>query len=62
MKTSLTRRDFVRTAAMGAAALSVTGHPEGFMAAYSSNLGNSGGSRTRFFCEKGQLVLDIGKA
>ena len=28
------------------------------MAAYSSNLGNSGGSRTRFFCEKGQLVLD----
>jgi len=33
-------------------------YPEGFMAAYSSNLGNSGGSRTRFFCEKGQLVLD----
>jgi predicted dehydrogenase len=33
-------------------------YPEGFMAAYSSNLGNSGGSRTRFFCENGQLVLD----
>ena len=33
-------------------------YPEGFMVAYSSNFGNSGGSRHRYFCEKGQLILD----
>ncbi|MFZ2642181.1 MAG: Gfo/Idh/MocA family oxidoreductase [Verrucomicrobiia bacterium] len=33
-------------------------YPEGFMVAYSSNFGNSGGNRHRFFCEKGQLILD----
>jgi predicted dehydrogenase len=33
-------------------------YPEGFMVAYSSNFGNSGGSRHRFFCEKGQLIMD----
>ncbi len=33
-------------------------YPEGFMVAYSSNLGNGSGSRHRFFCEKGQLNLD----
>ncbi|MCX6908822.1 MAG: hypothetical protein NTY01_12365 [Verrucomicrobia bacterium] len=33
-------------------------YPEGFMVAYSSNLGNGGGSRHRYFCEKGQLNLD----
>lgn len=33
-------------------------YPEGFMVAYSSNFGNSGGSRNRLFCEHGQLILD----
>ena len=33
-------------------------YPEGFMVAYSSNFGNGGGSRHRYFCEKGQLILD----
>jgi predicted dehydrogenase len=28
------------------------------MVAYSSNFGNSGGNRHRYFCEKGQLILD----
>lgn len=33
-------------------------YPEGLMVAYSSNFGNSGGSRHRYFCEKGQLIMD----
>ena len=33
-------------------------YPEGMMVAYSSNFGNSGGSRHRYFCQKGQLNLD----
>jgi predicted dehydrogenase len=33
-------------------------YPEGLMVAYSSNFGNGGGSRHRYFCEKGQLILD----
>lgn len=33
-------------------------YPEGLMVAYSSNFGNGGGSRHRYFCEKGQLNLD----
>ncbi len=33
-------------------------YPEGLMVAYSTNFGNGGGNRNRFFCEKGQLVLD----
>jgi len=33
-------------------------YPEGFLVAYSTNCGNSGGSRCRFYCEKGQLNLD----
>ena len=33
-------------------------YPEGFMVAYSSNFGNSGGNRHRYFCQKGQLILD----
>jgi len=33
-------------------------YPEGFMVAYSSNFGNGSGNRHRYFCEKGQLVLD----
>ncbi|MBM3861577.1 MAG: twin-arginine translocation signal domain-containing protein [Verrucomicrobia bacterium] len=33
-------------------------YPEGFMVAYSTNFGNSGGNRHRYFCEKGQLIMD----
>ncbi|MBM3888751.1 MAG: Gfo/Idh/MocA family oxidoreductase, partial [Verrucomicrobia bacterium] len=33
-------------------------YPEGFMAVFSANYGNSSGNRCRFFCEKGQLNLD----
>jgi predicted dehydrogenase len=33
-------------------------YPENLMVAYSSNFGNSGGSRHRYFCQKGQLILD----
>ena len=33
-------------------------YADDFMAAYSSNFGNSSGKRCRFYCEKGQLVLD----
>ena len=33
-------------------------YPEGLMVAYSSNFGNGGGNRHRYFCEKGQLILD----
>jgi len=33
-------------------------YPEGFMVAYSSNFGSSGGSRHRYFCQKGQLNMD----
>jgi predicted dehydrogenase len=33
-------------------------YPEDVMVAYSSNFGNGGGSRHRYFCEKGQLILD----
>jgi len=33
-------------------------YPERLMVAYSSNFGNGGGSRHRYFCEKGQLILD----
>jgi predicted dehydrogenase len=33
-------------------------YPGDFMVAYSSNFGNSGGSRHRYFCEKGQLIMD----
>ena len=33
-------------------------YPEGFMAVFSVNYGNSGGNRHRYFCEKGQLILD----
>jgi predicted dehydrogenase len=33
-------------------------YPEGFMVAYSTNFGNSGGSRHRYFCAKGQLIMD----
>jgi predicted dehydrogenase len=33
-------------------------YPEGFMVSFSCNLGNSGGSRHRYFAEKGQLILD----
>ena len=28
------------------------------MVAYSSNFGNGGGSRHRYFCQQGQLILD----
>lgn len=31
---------------------------EDLMVAYSTNFGNSGGNRHRYFCEKGQLILD----
>jgi len=33
-------------------------YPEEFMVAYSTNFGNGGGNRHRYFCEKGQLILD----
>lgn len=33
-------------------------YDEGLMVAYSTNFGNSGGNRHRYFCEKGQLILD----
>jgi predicted dehydrogenase len=33
-------------------------YPENLMVAYSSNFGNGGGNRHRYFCEKGQLILD----
>jgi predicted dehydrogenase len=33
-------------------------YPDGYMAAFSMNYGNSSGSRCRFLCEKGQLNLD----
>ncbi len=33
-------------------------YPEGFMVSFICNMGQSGGSRHRYFCEKGQLILD----
>lgn len=33
-------------------------YPGDFMVAYSSNFGNGGGNRHRYFCEKGQLIMD----
>ncbi|MDD4869105.1 MAG: Gfo/Idh/MocA family oxidoreductase [Kiritimatiellae bacterium] len=33
-------------------------YPQGFMVTFSCNTGQSGGSRHRYFCEKGQLNLD----
>jgi predicted dehydrogenase len=33
-------------------------YPGDFMVSYSTNFGNGGGSRHRYFCDKGQLVLD----
>jgi len=33
-------------------------YPEQFMAVFSVNYGNSGGSRHRYFCDKGQLIMD----
>lgn len=33
-------------------------YPGDFMVAYSTNFGNGGGSRHRYFCEKGQLIMD----
>ncbi|HPA17452.1 MAG TPA: Gfo/Idh/MocA family oxidoreductase [Verrucomicrobiae bacterium] len=33
-------------------------YPGDFMVAYSSNFGNGSGSRHRYFCEKGQLIMD----
>jgi predicted dehydrogenase len=33
-------------------------YAENLMVAYSTNFGNSGGNRHRYFCEKGQLIMD----
>ena len=33
-------------------------YAENLMVAYSTNFGNSGGNRHRYFCENGQLILD----
>lgn len=33
-------------------------YPGDFMVAYSTNFGNGGGNRHRYFCEKGQLIMD----
>jgi predicted dehydrogenase len=33
-------------------------YPEQFMAVFSVNYGNSGGNRHRYFCDKGQLIMD----
>jgi predicted dehydrogenase len=33
-------------------------YPEGFMAVFSCNMGQAGGRTHRYFCEKGQLIMD----
>jgi hypothetical protein len=33
-------------------------YPEGFMVSFSCNMGQGGGSRHRYFCQHGQLILD----
>jgi predicted dehydrogenase len=33
-------------------------YPEGFLVSFSCNMGQAGGSRHRYYCEKGQLILD----